>query len=950
MKRLIVQVAMLSTALSVVAQDHTWKGGAGNLTDNHWWNEPPPASDGSGHVMKFLAGESVLNIDRDAEVATLTINSGAHVTFTGTNRLVVIGGSATTLSLGDALTIDGPNVVFGDQFYNYGSFEVKSGSFVSEGVLWAMDAAAVFALSGGRMEAASFCLDNASGASFAQSGGYAKFAAFTSSAANNVSVKGGVFDCRTMNLAVPVGVADYGSATNIVAGVTFSSSASTSSPADYYGPALILGGSGIVKSSYAGFPHGISLGGFANWSCNSKNAYVVREHVAFDTADFFSPETKRTIAIRNFGINERAGFSAFGGGTVDFPSENSSFPSFLSSFAVGDGTSLVLEPYVYNGVLYNKNSRIAAGDISFGAGSHTTLMADFDRFSALNAMTFGGGAKFTVTATKTLTAATRYVLFDVGPRGAIPGDLDITLDDTTYASYIGADAFAGWMVRKVANVAWLDDGNINMSPTASDTSEWCGGSGRMLSTDANWSCGARLSDMTSGSKDITVKTLAGEIENDVDGLNFRVLKLAASCGPLVMSGRPILFSHAGSASSGSSIFDDGIFPIVFNNEVRARSGVTKVGITLKKGYVAFMGGLDMANVQFGISGRTHVGCTATVKDLFMNTPYYAGAGDLSTELVILDGGTMTVSAQVTPFFNAGNSAIRVLDGGVLSFAGGTFSNRVAVAHTVFGRFDIGVPLSTTSTIGFFGSGRVHVASTKSSGTASSVEIGERLRLYPGAWATVTEDGEGPVTIKVVTHATIGATNDWTYGVADGVATATTSASRALVVANHETLTLDTQSPDDASAHTITLADPVFAPGAFLVKEGAGSLVLASADNDLATTGVFVSQGELVCCAPQSFGAFSAAAGTRITAGAVAGSVAEITVDGDIALDGVVVDLSKAARSAALNWTPVLTVPSGKKIVGTPVAGRDMKAKVVTNVDGSMSLCCRARAGTLLIVF
>ena len=87
-----------------------------------------------------------------------------------------------------------------------------------------------------------------------------------------------------------------------------------------------------------------------------------------------------------------------------------------------------------------------------------------------------------------------------------------------------------------------------------------------------------------------------------------------------------------------------------------------------------------------------------------------------------------------------------------------------------------------------------------------VRIQERLMCYPGDWKTaVTSAPARKMPLEVYTHATLGALQDWTYGPEAGAEPTTTAAGRSLTVSPYETLTVDTQSPDDGVAHTVTFA-------------------------------------------------------------------------------------------------------------------------------------------------
>ena len=948
MKFIASSIVAMGLAWMAAAVDCTWKGGEGDLSDPNMWKEGiVPSLETGAYNLVFAAGEHVIHVDRDANVAQLFMNGDlCKVTFAGEKTITVkpISGAALELRAGKKLVVDGATLAFKADCYIYGSVAVRSGALTCTSSMWALATGAQsFELSGGRMDFSTFRLDANPMASYIQTGGVAKFPSLTTVSGNTVSVTGGMCVRPGVTITVPVGeTVDCGESSNVISQLVFPDGSSSASPSRFYGDYVAVAGDyglRVKASAYASIPHGITFGSAGDWKSPDKGTYAIRERLCFDTADAIDSSVSRTISANNFGMLARTDFSVIGGGTLSASLENSNvFGGYLSGFTLGESTTMVISPLVYAGQLYPASNPIRAAQFDFRDNSGFTMMASYNRLEAQDAMQVGEDVKFRITAPKALTAKARYWLIDVGPAGDASA-LDVSLE---------GDGFDGWSLKRAANMVWLDDGTP-LTPTTTDVTEWCGGSGADLSTDANWSSGTCQAGLTGGNKTILFKTLQGDVVNDIDGLSVdRIHATAEKRGPVRMSGKPIKITNGGVSSSGVAVhLGSSVTPVIFANDVAAGTQ-GNFGVTACQSYVAFLGGLDVSNATFDLAGgEVLIGGTATVRNLHMNAAWWAGR-DKNSALFVLNGGSLAISNQTSPFENANCSSLYVNKGGVLSFDGGAFVNAVAVTHAVFGRLKIGVPLSATKPVSFFGSGRVDVASTKSSAAAAAVKIGEKVRLCPASWSTVTADGEGPLTIAVETRATLGATADWTYGVADGVTTATAAADRALTVADHETLTVDTANPDTGAAQTITFADPIVASGAKLVKTGVGTLVLASADNGLATTDVRVDQGELVCGTAQAFGSLTAAAGATLSFGATAGLLATVTVNGDVSLEGAKISLTKAVAEGLSDWTPVLTVPSGKVITGVPVVEEGLKVKVVSNDDGSASLCCKAKTGLLLI--
>jgi len=284
-------------------------------------------------------------------------------------------------------------------------------------------------------------------------------------------------------------------------------------------------------------------------------------------------------------------------------------------------------------------------------------------------------------------------------------------------------------------------------------------------------------------------------------------------------------------------------------------------------------------------------------------PYHKDDSQTRTELVLVTGAVLTVTAQATNFTCACN--FRIGENAKLKFTGGELVEYAGASHSVHGLIDIGVPYSAYGTKRFYGTGRVDVASTKGHASGAGVmEIGEGLRLYLGSWSTVTANAaDSAMTIRVGSAATIGAKADFTYGPAAGVTTSTTAAERALVTEGlYAPLTIDTSDPDTGVGHAITFADPVVAGGDVFVK-GAGAVCFASGED--------------------SFGFNLSFAPT------------------------VALKLSPSQRVAALSgWSPVVTAA---KIEGMPMSEEGVRMRVADNGDGTQSVECFVKSGIRIVI-
>jgi len=245
--------------------------------------------------------------------------------------------------------------------------------------------------------------------------------------------------------------------------------------------------------------------------------------------------------------------------------------------------------------------------------------------------------------------------------------------------------------------------------------------------------------------------------------------------------------------------------------------------------------------------------------------------------VVEEGAEMTVKSGDCVFWRGEYE--NVIDGTFTVKAGDNYSGRL-----------VGGPAEQY----YVGKGSIYADSAMSGRTADVanhyINFGGTLKLYMnGDWYTATYDKDGdnvmqdpnyPTRFRMTDGTTLGATKDWTYGPRDNaynvIANTLTPADRASIMVG--TVTVNTQSPKDDSAHTITFVDPLNASDANVVKAGAGTLVFNE------TAGYPSQIGNLTVNAGsvQFTGAAPSVGGVAANAGSVRFDVVPTTL-GDITL-------------------------------------------------------------------
>lgn len=953
----------------------------GNWNDSSRWSSSkstwqPGDVPGAGDIATFPSPDvsySVTIPAGDFEVAVLRVTSPQQdatknsIRFCGSGAIAVKDGVSgisygCNFASGTHVVIDGPALTLGSglDVKIFGEFELRSGSLVWSSCFFFLTPESGYSpdhpyllVTGGVMDGNRLKLAESPLAVYRQTGGRVKVKSFEVSTVDyapvqRVELVGGVLH-RNQDWQTAGAVFLRGTSTNIVDNLDMRKK-TIPYRATYYGEMLAFGSvyytyfdensghNGIID-----YPHGITFGSVGDWSTTRTTYSRMYERLWFDTADIYDPDTKHRISYTYDILSNRGDFQVFGGGTLALYPVTT--PVRMDSMTVGDGTTLDwCRRSTEVSKLRARNYRTE--NLTLGEGATVRGEVAYNTIEVSETPTVGEGASivFEHHDGVSLTAGYPYFLAAAGVRDAAEA-LPVQVENLP----------SGWSLKRIANCTFAYD-DTPLAKNTDAASEWCGGSDGYFSTAANWSKGVAPTTLTDGTTTVSFYTMQGDITNDVDNLWINKINNDSKKPnfPVRLSGKPIKLSGAGTQrGSAAAVFWQGAHPFIFNCDVESTSS-TYFNVLAgndagspASAYVAFLGKLDVP-CTLDVSGHILIGSNAVVSAVWFD---YSGSA--RTALVeVMRGASLTVTNQTVEMSRTDcpGRGYRVDEGGELAFTGGTglYGNE-ATENTVNGVLSIGIPISAVTNMGFYGKGRLNIASVKSSSTAARVEVGERLRVYPGSWTTVTADGEGPITLALRTRATLGATNDWTYGVAPGVSTATAAADRALTVAPYETLTVDTEDPDTSAGHTITFSDPISAPNAFLEKKGCGTLVLESDANDLSTASVVVSGGTLFLKESQTVSSLVAEGGSEILFGADGDAVASLSVVGDVSLDGATISLTGDAKAAASMWKTVLTTQPGVQISGSPVAGDGLRLKVLSNVDGSQSLLARCPAGAVLIV-
>ena len=404
----------------------------------------------------------------------------------------------------------------------------------------------------------------------------------------------------------------------------------------------------------------------------------------------------------------------------------------------------------------------------------------------------------------------------------------------------------GWSVRTVG------DDLVLYSEAPPIGIEWIGKS----TTSNNWSDNANWNDGNVPTADDIV-AFGGfdrpESYNDsistVSGLVFR-----ASAGPFTLTGSVERLSLTADCESRGSASADNAS--IASHSAYDQTITTSIDFGSNNAYLLSAGGGTL-KLLGGINGNNDWHYLVVGGDVWMGGTCSVGILSFkkSTTVIptcmrILNGCNFTVRNQYFRGIVESSSYIGRLvieEGGEMTikdgdcvFWSGELENVIDGTLTIKGDKDNGRLVGSQSEQYYTGNGTIYADSARSGRTAAVashyINIGGTLKLYMnGNWWTATYRVDGsnvmqnpnyPTRFHMTDGTTLGATKDWTYGPRDGaydvIANTLTPADRTSIMTG--TVTVDTQSPKDDAAHTITFVDPLDASAANVVKVGAGSLV------------------------------------------------------------------------------------------------------------------------------
>jgi len=543
----------------------------------------------------------------------------------------------------------------------------------------------------------------------------------------------------------------------------------------------------------------------------------------------------------------------------------------VKSLTMGDNATLKVKRYIqiYGDATLSGNATAVIRNESNDSGaafscanlslSDSASLSVTGTISAAT-LSMSGNAHLAFTAGTGFTAGSAFDGDGWTMEITIPADYEAGIHPIVRGRKFNND-FAGHVTIVGATEGWsviVVDGVLALYKDAPASGlEWVGDSvtSENWSDSANWNEGVlpTVDDKVAfGGADI-LAPFDDNYLTTVSGIVFR-----ASAGPFVVTGSvdALTMTEAFPSGSRSKVTQDNATVLSlsdFDQEIAVPvqfSGDTAVlaagggAITLSKGITA------PTHKWFVVGGEVCLGGTSETYYLAFHSRYVSSTSTLR----LLPGSTYTVRRQgYHSFTDEANYVGRFVieDGATMNvIAGDCASNNGGLEYVVDGTLNVknsdadsGRLVAGPVEQYYGGRGSIYADSARSSRYDSRshyINFGGTLKLYMnGNWYTATytaETSDGKTTVyqnpnyptrfRMTDGTTLGATKDWTYGPRDNaynvIANTLTPADRASIMVG--TVTVNTQSPKDDSAHTITFVDPLNASDANVVKAGAGTLV------------------------------------------------------------------------------------------------------------------------------
>ena len=690
---------------------------------------------------------------------------------------------------------------------------------------------------------------------------------------------------------------------------------------------LLLGGTSIFDTA-TGDARLSYIDGPATWYPTASDMSIKTSRTVYpqldgelvvDTRDWYDPSLNRHMAIRNLGSrNGNGAIVVRGGGTFYMTHLYSYYP--FRYVKVESGTTLEL------GLFENTEySSLNAGKITLGAGSVLKIPGGTNCVAAMD-WEIDDTAKIQVNI----------------PAGTPPGGLAVLRDysgrlrDVSAQVEIVGEGADGWR-------AFFNGGTLAVVKSAGGVDgvyplEWTGRAGTdKWADDANW---------YGGTAPLKTNTTSVCVFGAADSITQTDFNIAGSyLGQLVFRNTAIkpftvssegerTFFKSGAANTEASIYSESAVPQYVNLRFRRTGQGNRLSFVSANAPIVITSPVTHppSNGELTACGDIRVATELTWPRINMHA--VNSMRSPHSHFAIMPEGSLTVTNQ-TSYFGAGGTSFYVQRGGTLHFQAGTDDafygwSVYSGKHIIDGTMTVDVPFKGGANQVYGGSGKLSISFNESCSKASSIVLQDSLTLELASdWHTVSPNADFPFTLEVASFSTptLKLSDNWTYGAASGVSSATDPVNRAARIGRSATLMVD------AGGFTAKFADPVSGEGTLAIRNGNLKLesdISPEVSIELAYTGKFVVDRNM------SVGKLKASGGTLSYFG---GLLSCSSIEN---LDGLEFEF---AGGMPERWTTVMILTG--KIEDLPtVHGLEFR---IAEVSGSMVIQCRKDAGFRFIV-
>ena len=552
-------------------------------------------------------------------------------------------------------------------------------------------------------------------------------------------------------------------------------------------------------------PNGTTFGAFGDWYVYDKNFSLnLGGDVVFDTTDCFDGITPRNISVSKLVASPDLAIKVRGVGDLSLVFSDT---SALKTLSIEDNAS-----FTYT----NATKCLLVDNLCLGDNSKVNLKC-------------GGGA-IEVSSAQIASTAKIYVhnannLSNIAYPLIIANDESVADAITPKITFVD-DVLDGYNLCKQDNCIYLTNNEQPVFEEIGKSNIWCGANGGYWNDIKNWLGEKRVPNygkyVDSGvSNHVYITgTRNTEITNNMEGTVYLArIAFLKDCGPARLTGGKFNLGSNGYRNVDTTpISSSSKFPVIIDSEIFTTNSF---GATVASdSYMVFNGALSIVKI-LRPCGDIRVGGNISCAQVLLDNQKFTNGR--VTQLHVLNGGTVTASAQITNQTSA-LSCYVIDENGKLVFEDGKTSKgvRYTCGHLetmkpslINGLMDIQCPYFTIKNQYYHGTGEIRFGSVQSDVRgSSSVIVGGGLMVKPASWTTVTANApDNYIKLAVTTNAILSAAANWTYGPALDVVPTTEATDRALELAEDSTLTIR------SAGYQISFADPIIGPGNVVVEEG-----------------------------------------------------------------------------------------------------------------------------------